>query len=75
MSATMIEVNGITLRCLVEGAGEPLVLIHGVGSSLEAWDGVAARLRDRYPHRAIRPARPRPVRKGTGALHGRGFFR
>jgi pimeloyl-ACP methyl ester carboxylesterase len=48
MSATMIEVNGTTLRCLVEGDGEPLALIHGVGGSLEAWDGVAMRLRDRY---------------------------
>ncbi len=33
---------------LVEGDGEPLALIHGVGSGLEAWDGVATRLRDRY---------------------------
>jgi pimeloyl-ACP methyl ester carboxylesterase len=43
-----IKVNGIALRCVVEGAGEPLVLIHGVGASLEVWDGVASRLRDRY---------------------------
>lgn len=46
--ATTIRVNGIALRCRVEGQGEPLALIHGVGASLEAWDGVAARLRDRY---------------------------
>lgn len=43
-----IRVDGIALRCLVEGAGDPLVLIHGVGASLEVWDGVAARLRDHY---------------------------
>jgi pimeloyl-ACP methyl ester carboxylesterase len=43
-----IRVNGISLRCLVEGRGDPLVLIHGVGAGLETWDGVAARLRDRY---------------------------
>jgi pimeloyl-ACP methyl ester carboxylesterase len=43
-----IRVNGITLRCVVEGRGEPLALIHGVGASLEVWDGVAARLRNRY---------------------------
>jgi (E)-2-((N-methylformamido)methylene)succinate hydrolase len=48
MSALTIKANGIALRCLVEGSGEPLVLIHGVGASLEAWDGVAARLRQRY---------------------------
>ncbi len=43
-----ITVNGVALRCTVEGSGPPLTLIHGVGASLEAWDGVAARLRDRY---------------------------
>src|SRR5579862_61473 len=48
MTATTIRVNGIALRCVVEGSGEPLALIHGVGASLEVWDGVAARLRDHY---------------------------
>ena len=48
MSATIVDVNGVKLRCVVEGDGEPLVLVHGVGASLEAWDGVAARLRERY---------------------------
>jgi pimeloyl-ACP methyl ester carboxylesterase len=42
-----IPVNGVMLRCVVEGEGEPLVLIHGVGASLEVWDGVASRLCDR----------------------------
>jgi (E)-2-((N-methylformamido)methylene)succinate hydrolase len=44
----MVNANGIGLRCLVEGNGETLVLIHGVGSRLETWDGVAARLSDRF---------------------------
>jgi pimeloyl-ACP methyl ester carboxylesterase len=48
MDATMIKANGIALRGLVEGSGDPLVLIHGVGNRLEAWDGVAARLSDRF---------------------------
>ena len=48
MKATMVEANGVSLRCLVEGSGEPLVLVHGVGNRLEAWDGVAARLSDRF---------------------------
>jgi pimeloyl-ACP methyl ester carboxylesterase len=43
-----IRVNSITLHCVVEGEGEPLALIHGVAASLEVWDGVASRLRDRY---------------------------
>jgi pimeloyl-ACP methyl ester carboxylesterase len=48
MTATTIQANGIALRCVDEGSGEPLALIHGVGASLEVWDGVASRLRDRY---------------------------
>jgi Predicted hydrolases or acyltransferases (alpha/beta hydrolase superfamily) len=42
------EVNGQRLRFRVEGAGQPLVLVHGVGGSLEQWDGVAATLGGRY---------------------------
>lgn len=39
-----IAVDGITLRCRVEGEGPDLVLVHGVGSRLEAWDGVVEAL-------------------------------
>ncbi|MFI4988470.1 MAG: alpha/beta fold hydrolase [Alphaproteobacteria bacterium] len=45
---TMIRANGIALRCRLEGAGDPLVLIHGVGGRLEAWDGVVSHLARRY---------------------------
>jgi pimeloyl-ACP methyl ester carboxylesterase len=44
----MVKANGIGLRCLVEGNGETLVLIHGVGGRLETWDGVAARFSDHF---------------------------
>jgi len=51
-TTTVIErtenVDGITVHYKIQGSGEPLVLIHGVGSYLEAWDSVAARLRDRF---------------------------
>ena len=40
--------NGVALNYRVVGQGEPLVCIHGVGSYLEAWDGVAERLADRF---------------------------
>lgn len=40
----MIDVNGIKLRCRIEGDGPDLVLVHGVGSRLEAWDGVVTAL-------------------------------
>lgn len=36
------------IRTVVEGKGEPLALIHGVGANLESWDEVAARLTARY---------------------------
>jgi len=40
-----LEVGGITLNYRLEGAGaRPLVCVHGVGSYLEAWNGVAAEL-------------------------------
>ncbi len=41
-------VGDVTLNYRVEGAGEPLLCIHGVGSYLEAWDGVVNLLRDRF---------------------------
>ncbi|MBT7649186.1 MAG: alpha/beta fold hydrolase [Rhodospirillaceae bacterium] len=40
----MIEHDGITIRCRVEGRGPDLMLVHGVGSNLDAWDGVVAAL-------------------------------
>ncbi len=39
-----LDVNGIKLRCRIEGEGPDLVLVHGVGSRLDAWDGVVAAL-------------------------------
>ena len=33
------------IRFLVEGKGEPVTLIHGVGSNLESWDHVVQRLK------------------------------
>ena len=42
------EVGGIRLRYRIEGEGPWLVLIHGVGNRLEAWDGVVAALGGRF---------------------------
>ena len=43
------DVAGVSLNWRLDGeGGEPLVCIHGVGSYLEAWNGVAERLRDRF---------------------------
>lgn len=39
------DAAGVRLRYRLEGSGDrPLVCVHGVGSYLEAWDGVVARL-------------------------------
>lgn len=43
-----LENRGVALNYRVVGQGEPLICIHGVGSYLEAWDGVAQRLADRF---------------------------
>ncbi|CDX36513.1 alpha/beta fold hydrolase [Mesorhizobium sp. WSM4935] len=44
-----LDVKGVLLNWRLEGeGGVPLVCIHGVGSYLEAWNGVAERLKDRF---------------------------
>lgn len=43
----VLNVRGVELNYRLQGTGSlPLVCVHGVGSYLEAWDGVAARLGD-----------------------------
>lgn len=42
-------VGEVTLNYRIDGdGGEALVCVHGVGSYLEAWSGVVARLKDRF---------------------------
>ena len=43
-----LKVAGTTLHYQIEGTGESLVLIHGVGSDLTSWDGVIEALRGDY---------------------------
>ncbi len=44
-----LTVRGVELNYRLQGSGSrPLVCIHGVGSYLEAWDGVASRLGDAF---------------------------
>lgn len=45
---TFLKVNSVDLRVRVEGDGPWLVLVHGVGRSLESWDGVVGALAGRY---------------------------
>ena len=44
----MVTVNGVDIRYAVEGAGPPVLLVHGVGARLETWDGVVAALGGRF---------------------------
>ena len=44
-----LTVGKVTLNYRLDGAGgEPLLCIHGVGSSLQAWDGVVQRLKEHF---------------------------
>ncbi|MHC1746000.1 MAG: 2-succinyl-6-hydroxy-2,4-cyclohexadiene-1-carboxylate synthase [Negativicutes bacterium] len=43
----LIDVNGIRLHAEVEGAGEPLVLLHGFTGSTRSWQWIVPLLRDR----------------------------
>ena len=43
-----LQHNGYEINYDLSGTGPPLVLIHGVGSSLGSWDLVVERLRDDY---------------------------
>src|SRR5438270_9991330 len=36
-----IEANGVSLRYAMEGSGEPIVLIHEMGGTMESWGLVA----------------------------------
>ena len=36
-----MDVNGVSLRYDVQGAGKPIVLIHEMGGTLESWGLVA----------------------------------
>ncbi|EPE94291.1 alpha/beta fold hydrolase [Rhizobium grahamii] len=41
-------VGDVTLNYRIDGRGDPLICIHGVGSYLEAWSGVVERLKDSF---------------------------
>jgi len=47
-SSRYMDVNGLTIHYRDEGEGPPLVLLHGVASSLHTWDDWVKQLKGRY---------------------------
>lgn len=45
---TFVAADGVPIRYRTEGHGPPIVLVHGVGASLESWDGIAPVLAVRF---------------------------
>jgi (E)-2-((N-methylformamido)methylene)succinate hydrolase len=45
--------DGVAINFEVEGRGRHVTLLHGVGSHLQAWDGVVAALRDDFALTAV----------------------
>lgn len=43
-----VDVQGARIRYRAEGSGPPVVLIHGIGASLEIWDWTFPALRERF---------------------------
>lgn len=43
-----LSIRGLRFRYRVDGTGQPVLLLHGVGSHLDAWDGVVAALKHRW---------------------------
>jgi pimeloyl-ACP methyl ester carboxylesterase len=43
--SSIMSIDGMRVRFVREGHGPPVLLLHGSGSSLDAFDGIAARLR------------------------------
>jgi len=41
-----LNISGMDVHHRIEGAGHPLVLLHGTGASLHTWDGWTASLKD-----------------------------
>ncbi len=46
IQGTSMKINGLNLNVLVEGAGEPVLLLHGFPDSNYLWRGVIPRLVD-----------------------------
>lgn len=48
MADQFVDVGDLRFRCRIEGTGEWMVLLHGVGGRLDQWDGFVETLGGRY---------------------------
>ncbi len=55
-SSRMVDVAGMRVHVAVEGSGTPLVLLHGTGASLHAWNGWSEALSGQFL--VVRPDLP-----------------
>ena len=67
----VIDADGCPINVQVEGPeGAPvLMLSNSLGTTLAMWDGAGRAVHQALPPGALRPARPRQVRRAQGALH------
>jgi pimeloyl-ACP methyl ester carboxylesterase len=48
LGSTFESRDGMRIHYRREGAGDPVMLVHGVGADLQSWDDIATRLAKRY---------------------------
>jgi pimeloyl-ACP methyl ester carboxylesterase len=48
MESKFAEVNGVRLHYLMEGKGDPIVLLHGFAETSHMWRPLIAKLSDKY---------------------------
>ena len=65
------DIRGSEFNYRIAGSGDPVTLVHGVGSDLESWNGVADRLTPHFQGPALRPARAWRDREAARPLHPR----
>lgn len=65
ISTTGLSVNGVRLHYEEHGSGDPILCIHGAGSTALVWADAVDKLAPARPRDRLRPARLRPQRAPT----------
>ncbi|OLB37829.1 MAG: hypothetical protein AUH11_07940 [Acidobacteria bacterium 13_2_20CM_57_17] len=59
--------NGVKIRYIVAGSGEPIILIHPFATSAEIWEPLVKDLSQDYQLIAMAKAKSRMTRSNTGS--------